>query len=188
MKNEYDDKVLFFNYLESNGLNSLYKPYILEYAPNILESQSKLIVEKYVEQIKQYLVSRCFDEHNPYRVKGTRGVLYLKNHDIKINTAESIFEEHLYKTKKLFELKKEEPKTSDFNVLLIQGMPNVVLNLYGTKMNKIFGDVIDEDDNNYKRLYEAIYKLVCESSYHEYELCHDKISELKKELYLIKRR
>lgn len=188
MNNEYEDKVLFFNYLENNGLNSLNKPYILEYAYSILESQSKLIVEKYSEEIKQYLVSRCFKENNPYKVKGINGSLYLKNYDIKIETSKSIFEEPLYRTKKLLNLKKQEPKISNCNTLLIQGMPSLVLKLYGTKLNKIFGDVIDENDNNYKRLYEAIYRLITETSSHEYELCHDKISELKKEIYLIKRK
>ena len=64
----------------------------------------------------------------------------------------------------------------------------LLLSLYGAKTNKIFGDVIEEDDTDYKRLYEAIYKLISEQTSHKYVLCHDKISELKKELYLIKRK
>ena len=84
------------------------------------------------------------------------------------------------------DIKKDIPKK--FDLLLIQGMPHVVMNLYGANINKLFGDVIEESDTNYKSLYEAIFKLISTSSTHDYELCHDKVSELGKELYLIKRR
>jgi len=186
MNNVYiEDNELFFKYLQQQCAKTLEKSYVLECALSVIESQSRLLVEN---NYRQFLVSRCFDKNNPYNVQGTKGVLYLKNYEVKINELKSLFEEHLYKTKTLLQIKKKQPKSCDFNVLLIQGLPNLTMGLYGARINKIFGDVINEDNIEYKRLYEAIYNLVCKSSTHEYELCHDKVSELGKELYLIKRR
>lgn len=182
-----EDKTLFLDYLESKRVD-LIKPYILETAPSVIESLSRLLVQKYKENSKQYLVSGSFDYDNPYNVKGTKGYIYLKNLDININNSKILFEENSFRHNKL---NQKLPKTTDFDVLLIQGMPDLLFELYGARINKLFGDVLnvgDENFNNYKRLYEAIFRLIKDSSTHEYELCHDTINELGKELYLIKRR
>ena len=179
------DRILFFDYLRSNGIN-LENLNVLEHAHSTIESQSLILVSKYGEQCRQYLVAKCFDSNNKYNVKGIKGNLYMRNCELKINSSQYIFENHLYKTRQLLDIKKDIPKK--FDLLLIQGMPHVVMNLYGANINKLFGDVIEESDTNYKSLYEAIFKLISTSSTHDYELCHDKVSELGKELYLIKRR
>lgn len=172
-----EDKNLFFHYLKVQVFNECRHAYILELAHSVIESQSRLLVQEYSNRdtFKQFLVSMCFDYDNPYNVNGVKGSIFVNNNDIGIDVIDN---------NSLVTI----PNMSEIDTLLVQGMQSDVMSLVYSKYNKLFGDVIEESDLDKKKFYESIYKLICNSSTNDYQLCHDRVSELGKELYLIKRR
>ena len=143
---ELQNRDLFFKYLEKNGLNPVTNSSILEVAPNVLQSESALLVQKYGELYKQFLLSHRFEQDNELGVKGMVGGALLASGKTLIIPD------------KLFVRK---PKATSFDTLLIRGQLDEAYSLALSDIPHFyFGDVIESNDYRTLNAYLELYRII----------------------------
>lgn len=174
-----ESRKLFFDFLVKNGY---FTPQVLkgviEVAPNVPLSLSRLLVEKYGQRVRQLLISENFEYGNIFNVEGAIGKVYLHNSQtanilhqrfpnqrIKNTCFSAIVEgsfgnheslaSHATITQDMVGLHTFE--TKNFDTLLIQGDPQTAFALATSGLDKLFGDVCTIADTETREVYESLY-------------------------------
>lgn len=174
-----ENRNLFFEYLEEQGLSPDKNKSILEVAPSILTSQSFCLVEKYGELYKQFLVSRRFEQESfkGIPVKGMLGQLILEKGDLAVPVPTRD------KLRSYYNVLKHAP----FDTLLIQGQMDDAYSLVKARQQLLFGDVCEKPDYVTRKAYYDLVKVIqMYNEYGEYEMHHDRKDN--HEYYLIMRK
>lgn len=200
----------FFKFLESSGLDPVYNTAILEVAPNIITSQSILLMEKYGELYDQFLVTRRLGG----KINGMKRYYHEKAASSTINSVDGMFGEVFVKDGNtcVFEYKnpcfinssatlhriykgryipREYKDIAElaFNTLLIQGQPEEAYNLVTSELDLLFGDVCEIGNREVKRFYEDLLSTIRKYNPNggSYSLVRDESKNRSNDAYLIKR-
>lgn len=121
LKLELEQRKKFLEFLEINGLNPKQDKRILELAPDINLSISKLLAEKYGKLYKTFLISQKFKYDNIYNIKGVRGdaTCFLDGLSYDIPKT-SLNDKNI--PRRLFTGEYKLPKEESFDTLLIYGL------------------------------------------------------------------
>lgn len=178
-KTTIEKRNLFFKYLEEVGLDPAQNQNILEIAPSIVASQSILLVERYGDLYKQFLVSKGF-EQEPFKevsVNGILGQVVLEKGDLAVPVS---FRDKLLSFLKIL-------KSSPFDTLLVQGQIDEAYSLIRARQQLLFGDVCEKHDYETRKVYYDLIKAIQRyNTYGDYKLCHERKDN--NEYYLIKRK
>ena len=200
----------FFKFLEENGLSLSHNKAILEVAPNIITSQSILLVEKYGELYNQFLVTK----RNGGKIDGNRRNYSDKVVESSINSVDGLVGEVCVKDGKTYIVGYSEPfvpySTANkyfvykgvyvpkdylsfakvaFNTLLVQGQPEEAYNLCMSNLDLLFGDVCEIGNREIRRFYEDLLRTIQKYNPNgsDYDLITDRSKNRSNDAYLIKR-
>lgn len=121
---EYEKRRRFLEFLEANGLSPESVERILEIAPDVSLSISKLLVEKYGELYKTFIASPKFKYDNKYGIPGVRGEARYLYKGLALDVPKtSLNDANL--PRKLFASGYKLPKESDFDTVLIYAQPKI---------------------------------------------------------------
>jgi len=188
LNEEYEKRRKFLEFLEANGLRPKQDKRILELAPDISLSISKLLVEKYKELYKVFIVSPKFKYDNKYGIKGVRGEVdyYLKGLTFDVPKTK-LNDKNL--PKKLFTGEYKLPKETDFDTLLIYGILNQNSIMEMWKSRRIYGEVFKGSSRDYlelKNFYNQVMTYLNYMHYKEYQYIEEQDSKNKETYFLIK--
>lgn len=121
---EYEKRRRFLEFLEANGLSPESVGRILEIAPDVSLSISKLLVEKYGNLYKTFIASPKFKYDNKYGILGVRGEARYSYEGLAFDVQKSLLnDENL--PKKLFTGGYKLPTERDFDTVLIYAQPKI---------------------------------------------------------------
>lgn len=139
---EYEKRRRFLEFLEANGLSPESVGRILEIAPDISLSISKLLVEKYGDLYKTFIASPKFKYHNEYGISGVRGEAWSFYKGLTFDVPKtSLNDQNL--PRNLFTGKYKLPTERDFDTLLIYGQQRTQWRLYQSNLKKLYGLVFE---------------------------------------------
>lgn len=120
---ELERRIKFLEFLEINGLNYKTDKRIFEISPDINQSISKLLIEKYGKLYKPFLVSKKFKYDNKSKIQGLRGEVNYYSSDFTFDIPKTNLNEKNI-PRKIFTKKYKLPKEIDFDTLIIYGLRN----------------------------------------------------------------
>ena len=189
MYNEYEKRKRFLEFLEVNGLSYKKDKRVIEVAPDISLSISKLLMEKYAKLYKCFVVSKKFSYDNKFGIDGVRGdVNYFSRLSFDVPRTR-LNDKNM--PKKFFTGNYLFPKERDFDTLILYGLRRKMLEFNSWNIRRYFGEVfsgnmeeVQKDEEMY--LYNAVMNCLNYKFYGQYQFIEEYDSKRNETYILIK--
>lgn len=186
LNEELEKRMKFLDFLELNGLNSNDDKRVIEVAPDVNQSISKLLVEKYDELFNAFIISPKFSYDNIYRLRGFRGDVKYFYSKLIFNLSRTEIEDKILASNESI-----LPKETSFDSLIIYGLRRKMFDLGACKIERRFlGEIYKGCPQDLKIndfYYSALMYYLNFKYYNEFQFIEEYDSN-KDETYVLIRR